>query len=156
VRGCSFSITGYTSREAALKTWNTRPLEDALRAENASLLAALVETSGRACDLEAEVKDLRGELEHLRAEREREPGNDMLKVLHACSVSAYVEVKAERDELLNMLEEVTWQAAGMGDRVSSWNISAYEDAIEMLKEYKRLAQSPIEHQYIRAVKPSST
>ncbi len=107
-------------------------------------------------DYVKKIADLEAEIRHLLSEREREFGNDMLKVLHACSVSAYVEVKAERDELLNMLEEVTWQAAGMGDRVSSWSISAYEDAIEMLKEYGRLTESPVEHQYIRVVKPSST
>lgn len=103
-------------------------------------------------DYVKQIADLEAEIRYLRTEREREPGSDMLKALHACSVSAYGEVKAERDELLNMLEDVTWQAAGMGDRVSSWSISTYEDAIEMLKEYKRLVPGPIEQQYIRAVK----
>jgi hypothetical protein len=65
------------------------------------------------------------------------------------------ELELESAKLLETLESVTWQGAGMAGRVSSWSLSAYEDAIEVLKERGRLVESPISHQYIRPEKKPS-
>lgn len=53
----------------------------------------------RNAELKKEIADLKGELEHLRTERERELGNDMLRVLHDCAVVAYKELDAEAKKI---------------------------------------------------------
>jgi hypothetical protein len=65
----------------------------------------LDETYAAIQEANKEIADLKAEILHLRTERERELGNDMLRVLHDCAVMAYTELRAENTKLRTALSQ---------------------------------------------------